>query len=54
MGCSVTTTENRNLFLPKYTITEIITDVLPTFTRMQWLISTILNYLSAQKLVLTV
>lgn len=32
MGCSLTTAEKHNLFLPKQAITGIITDVLHAFT----------------------
>lgn len=51
MGCSVTTAENHDLFLPKYAAIGPKTDVLPTFIMTQWLISAILSYSGGQRLV---
>lgn len=51
MGCSLTTAESHNLFIPKYAVTGPITDVLPTFIMTQWLISAILSYFGGQRLV---
>lgn len=47
MGCSLTTAENHNLFLPNYAVTGITTDVLPTFIMIQCLTSAILSYFGA-------